>query len=165
MSSLEQGHLSIRLAVVQDKQPGRPRVPWTRRRQDPRDAAALMSAPARNPAWFRAGLDSQPVQPAMVPGGKQLSGLFLMTRVSTSVTGLPLTAKMPPPWAAVLPVTRLNFRVSGLPGPSVPSLLMVASKIPPPGPDAVLPRTCPRSQFAIMPRASRGRLDEMFHNC
>jgi hypothetical protein len=68
----------------------------------------------------------------MLPGGKQLSGTFPMTRVSRSVTGLPAAAKMPPPWAAVLPVTRLDLRVSGLPGLSVPPLLMVASQMPPP---------------------------------
>lgn len=40
---------------------------------------------------------SQPLQPRMVPGGAQLSGVFLATTVNLSVTGLPGTAKMPPP--------------------------------------------------------------------
>ena len=51
----------------------------------------------------------------MLLGGAQLSGVFLAIRVSLSVTGLPGTAKMPPPWAAVLPVTWLSVRVSGPP--------------------------------------------------
>jgi hypothetical protein len=38
-----------------------------------------------------------------------LSGVFLAIRVSLRVTGRPGTAKMPPPWPAVLPVTWLKF--------------------------------------------------------
>ena len=50
--------------------------------------------------------DTQLVQPAMVPGGSQLSGVLLVTDVAERVTVPPLL-KMPPPWAAVLPVTWL----------------------------------------------------------
>jgi hypothetical protein len=46
-----------------------------------------------------------------------LSGLFLATTVNLRVTGLPGTAKMPPPAAALLRVTWLNLMVSGPPGP------------------------------------------------
>ena len=67
--------------------------------------------------WFRPGLrsedcrgpgreDSQPVQPAMVPVGSQLSGVLAVMDVADRVTVPPLL-KMPPPWAAVLPVTSL----------------------------------------------------------
>jgi hypothetical protein len=52
----------------------------------------------------------------MVPGGAQLSGMFLAITVTLRVTGLPGTAKMPPPWAALLRVTWLNLMVSGPPG-------------------------------------------------
>jgi hypothetical protein len=52
----------------------------------------------------------------MLPGGKQLSGVFLATAVILSVTGLPALAKMPPPSAAELPVTWLSRKVSGPPG-------------------------------------------------
>ena len=48
----------------------------------------------------------QPVQPTMVPRGSQLSGLFPVTDVDASIT-VPPELKMPPPWAAVLPVTWL----------------------------------------------------------
>jgi hypothetical protein len=34
-------------------------------------------------------VDSQFLQPGMLPGGKQLSGMFLATTVNLSVTGLP----------------------------------------------------------------------------
>jgi hypothetical protein len=71
---------------------------------------------------------------AGLPG--QLSGMFLATTVNLRVTGLPGTAKKPPPAAMdisppadALPVTRLWLRSS------VPSRL----KMPPPGPD-VFPR-------------------------
>ena len=78
------------------------------------------------------------MQPVTLPGGAQLSGVFLAIKVSLRVIGLPGTAKMPPPWPAVLPVTWLRVRVSGPPGAG-PLGVMVASKIPPPCPKAVLP--------------------------
>ena len=62
------------------------------------------------------GAGSQFLQPGMVPGGAQLSGMFLAITVILRVTGLPGTAKMPPPWAALLRVTWLNLMVSGPPG-------------------------------------------------
>jgi hypothetical protein len=40
----------------------------------------------------------------MVPGGSQLSGWFPVTLLAESVT-VPPELKIPPPWAAVLPVT------------------------------------------------------------
>ena len=70
---------------------------------------------------FRLGMGSQPLQPRMVPGGAQLSGMFLATTVTLRVTGLP--AGMP-----------ANLMVSAA-GP--PCLVMVASMIPPPCPEAV----------------------------
>ena len=70
---------------------------------------ARVSVPARTPGR---GLPEsgpggpQPVQPLMVPGGSQLSGLLPVTDVAARVT-VPPELKMPPPWAAVLPVTWL----------------------------------------------------------
>ena len=61
----------------------------------------------------------------------------MATTVNLRVTGLPGTAKMPPPWAALLRVTWLNLMVSGPPAAG-PLLVMVVSMIPPPCPEAVL---------------------------
>ena len=66
-----------------------------------------------------------------------MSGMFLATTVTLRVTGLPGTAKMPPPVAALLRVIWLNLMVSAPPGAG-PVLVMVASMIPPPCPEAVL---------------------------
>ena len=44
-----------------------------------------------------------------------MSGMFLAITVTLRVTGLPGTAKMPPPVAALLRVTWLNLMVSGPP--------------------------------------------------
>jgi hypothetical protein len=66
-----------------------------------------------------------------------LSGMFLATTVNLRVTGLPGTAKIPPPTPALLRVTWLNLMVSGPPAAG-PLLVMVASMIPPPCPEAVL---------------------------
>ena len=49
---------------------------------------------------------TQPVHPAIVPVGSQLSGLFPLTDVDASVT-VPPELNMPPPWVAVLPLTWL----------------------------------------------------------
>ena len=62
------------------------------------------------------GWTCQFLQPGMMPGGKQLSGVFLTIAVILSVSGLPLLAKMPPPSAAELPVTWLSRKVPGPPG-------------------------------------------------
>jgi hypothetical protein len=101
------------------------------------------------------------LQPVTLPGGAQLSGVFLAIKVSLRVIGLPGTAKMPPPWPAVLPVTWLRVRVSGPPGAG-PLGVMVASKIPPPCPDAVLPRiwlvVMARMPPLTAPGATRPRL-------
>ena len=70
-------------------------------------------------------------------GRGAVAGMFLATTVNLSATGLPGTAKIPPPWAALLPVTWLSLTVSGPPAAG-PLLVIVASKIPPPGPEAVL---------------------------
>src|SRR5208337_4180665 len=95
-------------------------------------------------------MDRQFLQSAMLPSGKQLSGTFLAIRVSLSATGLPLLVKMPPPWAAVLPVTVLSLTVSGPPGaPNVKSGLTPSSRIPPPSPDAVLLRTWLRVTVSV----------------
>jgi hypothetical protein len=50
---------------------------------------------------------TQPEQPGMLPGGKQLSGVFSRMEVWLSVTGLPALAKIPPPEPLVLSVTWL----------------------------------------------------------
>ena len=57
-----------------------------------------------------------------------MSGMFLATTVTLRVTGLPGTAKMPPPWTALLRVTWLNLMVSAPPAAG-PLLVMAASKI------------------------------------
>ena len=66
-----------------------------------------------------------------------MSGMFLAITVTLRVTGLPGTAKIPPPEAALLRVIWLNLMVSAPPGAG-PLLAMVASMIPPPCPEAVL---------------------------
>src|SRR5262249_36028834 len=97
-----------------------------------------------------------PVQPAMVPGGSQLSGLLPATRVLVSVTVPPWLA-MPPPAAAGLASPRLPvmarspWLTTPPPGPAVelpdtelPVMVAVESgalPTPPPNPEAKLPLT------------------------
>src|SRR5205814_479951 len=78
---------------------------------EPTARAAMSQRPTqrgRQRVCCRPRCDSadQPVQPAIVPGGSQLSGVLPVTAVFDSVT-VPPELKMPPPWAAMLPVTWL----------------------------------------------------------
>ena len=96
------------------------------------------------------------MQPATVPDGAQLSGMFLATTVTLRVTGLPGTAKMPPPVAALLRVIWLNLMVSAPPAAG-PLLVMVASMIPPPCPEAVLPLIWLKLMVRMPPLTAPGR--------
>lgn len=71
----------------------------------------------------------------MLPGGKPLPGMVAAATANVSVTGLPGTAKIPPPGAALLRVTWLNVKVSEPPAFG-PFWVVVALKTPPPCPDA-----------------------------
>ena len=48
-----------------------------------------------------------PMQPAMVPGGSQLSGWLRGDEAGREASPCPQKLKMPPPLAAVLPITWL----------------------------------------------------------
>src|SRR5215472_16800273 len=96
----------------------------------------LSSGAGRQRACRRPRRDSggQPVQPAIVPGGSQLSGVLPVTAVFDNVTDPP-ELKMPPPWAATLPVTWLLCDVTAPPSSGVPETPLAS---PPPSPPARL---------------------------
>src|SRR2546423_15044337 len=99
------------------------------------------------------GACSQPAQPEIEPGGSQLSGVFPDTSVWWSVTvpaetvGSKLMFTMPPPLAALLPVTALLLISSvGVGWPAK----KIALPIPPPRPPrAVLPHTAAGVSVAV----------------
>src|SRR5262245_34088218 len=99
----------------------------------PRVPARTPNGDCRSPG--REG--SQLVQPGTVPGGAQLFGVVPVTDVAARVT-VSSVLKMPPPSAAVLPVTWLGFKVSAPPGSGIGAGRGMPLAMPPPSPPAWL---------------------------
>src|SRR4029078_9082494 len=77
------------------------------------------------------------VQPVMRFVGSQLCGLLPVTAELDSAT-VPPELKMPPPWAAELPVTWVFFSVTAPPARGIGPGKGTPLAIPPPSPPALL---------------------------